>query len=347
MDILIPILSLIAILSVVAGAFLWMGARARAALKAKYPPPGQLIDIGGYRLHLSCQGESEAGAPTVVLDAGLGEDGSSWALVQPEVARLTRVCVYDRAGLGWSDPSPKPRTNMVMVEELRSLLHAAGLPAPYVLAGASLGGLNVRYYAHKYPDEVAGLVLVDSAHEDQYTSEGMRKAFDSILQMMPRMYGIMRLLVRSGLPALFPGRFAALAPVPARLPEQAARASYALRVRDPNYFQAAEAETSAVLDSHAHLRGQQITSLGDLPLIVLQHGRREVMQTPELTELNEQTNRELQPRLAAQSTRGRLVVAEESGHAIQFEQPELVVECILETVKAARDRMMISQVARG
>jgi pimeloyl-ACP methyl ester carboxylesterase len=322
------------------------GVRARAGLRSAFPPPGQLVEVGEHRLHLHCQGPEENTGPVVIMDAGVGEFGLSWSLVQPEVAKDLRACVYDRAGLGWSDPGPLPRTNRAMVAELHTLLERASIPTPYILVGASLGGLNARLYAHTHPDEVAGLVLVDAAHEEQYTSEGMSKAFAGILQMMPRMYGLMRLLVRSGLPALFPGRFAALAPVDPKVPKDTARANYALRVSDTRYFETAEAEMAAIVESHAQIRELKIDSLGNIPMIVIQHEKVEPMQTPELTKLNEATNRRQQALVARQSTRGKLVVAEESGHAIQYEQPELVVAAIREVAVAAREQMRHRQPTR-
>ncbi|MGH9331314.1 MAG: alpha/beta fold hydrolase, partial [Vicinamibacterales bacterium] len=130
-------------------------------------PPGRLIDVGGYRLHLNGTG---AGRPTVVLDAALGGSSVSWALVQPEVARFTRVCSYDRAGFGWSDAGPMPRTVGRIVGELRTLLDRAGEPSPYVLVGHSFGGLVLRVFAARYPADVAGLVLVDPAHPEDWVN---------------------------------------------------------------------------------------------------------------------------------------------------------------------------------
>jgi pimeloyl-ACP methyl ester carboxylesterase len=329
------LIGLLIFVTLMSGIILWLGARAKTKLEANHPLPGQMVDIGGYRLHLYCQGEGE---PTVVMDAGIAEYGLSWDLIQPEVAKYARVCVYDRAGLGWSEPSPKPRTNLVMVEELRALLSSADIPGPYILVGASLGGLNARLYAHRCPEEVVGLVLVDAAHEEQYTSEGMRRSFEGIMQMMPRMYGLLRFLVRTGLPAMFPAPFQSMAPRDPKLSEETVRAIYALRFRDTRYFKAAEAEIASVLDSHAQIRDLGISSLDDLPMIVIQHGKVEQMQTPELTELNEQTNRRQQALVTGQSTRGKLVVAEQSGHAIQFEQPEIIIGAIREIVELARER---------
>jgi pimeloyl-ACP methyl ester carboxylesterase len=125
-----------------------------------------MFDVGGHQLFIDCQGTATPGSPTVVLDAGLGVDSGTWARVQPLLTGVTRVCRYDRAGLGRSEPGPMPRTSQQMVEELRALLEVTGLQPPYILAGASFGGLNAQLYAIQYPDEVVGMALVDSLHPD-------------------------------------------------------------------------------------------------------------------------------------------------------------------------------------
>src|ERR687893_3124206 len=130
-----------------------------------YPPPGEMIDVGGSSMHLRCTGE-EGRAPTVVMDIGSGGIGMDWQRVQPGVAKFARVCSYDRAGTGWSDQGTQPRTSQQIVEELHTLLGNAEVQGPYVLVGHSLGGVNVQLYANQYPDEVAGMVLVDSALAD-------------------------------------------------------------------------------------------------------------------------------------------------------------------------------------
>jgi pimeloyl-ACP methyl ester carboxylesterase len=132
----------------------------RESLDAKaYPPPGQLIDVGGHRLHLYCTG---SGSPTVVLEPGGGASSSDFAWIAPAVARDTRVCVYDRAGRGWSDPADGPQDGAHIAADLHTLLERAQVPGPYVLAGHSFGGLYVLTFAARYPNEVAGMVLVDS-----------------------------------------------------------------------------------------------------------------------------------------------------------------------------------------
>jgi pimeloyl-ACP methyl ester carboxylesterase len=127
----------------------------------------RLVDVGGRRLHIVCSGSGSEGAPTVLLEAGAGNDASVWERVQPEVARFARVCAYDRAGLGHSDPVAAPRTIAAVTEDLHALLTNAKVAGPYVLVGHSLGGILARLYASFYPNEVVGMVLVDSAHEDE------------------------------------------------------------------------------------------------------------------------------------------------------------------------------------
>src|SRR5438034_3856902 len=153
---------------VVLGAFLIVAALSGATYQwiatrkelAATPPPGRLVDIGGYRLHLWCTGD---GAPAVILDTGLGGSSADWGFVQPGVAAFTRVCSYDRAGMGYSDPGPSPRTARRIALELGQLLDRGGVDGPLVLVGASLGGFTVRVFASERPERVVGLVLVDAS----------------------------------------------------------------------------------------------------------------------------------------------------------------------------------------
>src|SRR5215510_15566103 len=131
-----------------------------------FPPPGKLIDVGGWRLHLNCTGEVRASQPTVILEAGMGDFSAEWSLVQPGVAKFARVCSYDRAGDGWSDWGPIPRTLHQVVYELHTLLDRAGVKPPFVLVGHSYGGWVVRLYASIYPTEVAGMVLVEGGADN-------------------------------------------------------------------------------------------------------------------------------------------------------------------------------------
>ena len=177
---------------------------ATAMDRRAYPALGQLVDVGGYRLHIHCIGE---GSPTVILESGLPNFSSDWAWVQPEVAKTTRVCAYDRAGLGWSDASPHGRDAITIAAELHTLLQQVNIPGPYVMAGHSFGGKYIRVFAAQYPTEVVGMVLVDATHPDLFsrTPEG-RAEYSSMVRisrlspMLTRL-GILRV---TGFPAADP-----------------------------------------------------------------------------------------------------------------------------------------------
>ena len=177
---------------------------AEAADAAAYPMPGQLIDVGGHRLHLHCTG---SGSPTVVLEPGGGAMSSNLGWITPVVARDTRVCVYDRAGRGWSEPADTPQDGAQIAADLHTLLHRANVPGPYVLAGHSFGGLYVLTFAARYPDEVAGMVLVDSTAPAAApsTAQGSSDGIDRLaaLGSIPARLGLVRVvgqLFDDGLP---------------------------------------------------------------------------------------------------------------------------------------------------
>lgn len=150
----------------------------------RYPPPGQLVDAGGHWLHLNVMGEDRDG-PTVILEAGgMGGMSSQWAWVQPEIAEFARVVSYDRAGLGWSEPGRQAHDARHISQQLHTALEEAGIGGPYVLVGHSMGGLYARQFAGDYPDEVAGMVLLDSSHPDQGTRLEAEGLDQQIVQML-------------------------------------------------------------------------------------------------------------------------------------------------------------------
>jgi pimeloyl-ACP methyl ester carboxylesterase len=157
--ILVGLCGLIVVTALTGSTYQWLATRKDLAAA---PPPGRLVDIGGYRLHLWCTGE---GTPAVILDTGLGGSTPDWGFVQPDVARFTRVCSYDRAGMGYSDPGPSPRTAGRIASELAELLARSGIGGPVVLVGASIAGFDVRVFGSDHPERAAGLVLVDASHE--------------------------------------------------------------------------------------------------------------------------------------------------------------------------------------
>lgn len=290
----------------------------------KSVPPGQLVDVGGYKLHLNCTGQ---GSPTIVLDAGLGESSLSWSKVQPEAAKFTRVCSYDRAGYAWSEISPSPRTSEQIVNELHTLLKNADVKPPYVLAGHSFGGFNVRLFAARYPDETAGLVLVDSSHEDQFErlppSFRASGAINFLMKSVPWLtrLGILRILDQ---PA---GNVKNYAP---EVQPLARSIGFKSKAHD-----AAAAEFQSLLESAAQVKAIKMPNgsllLGDKPLTVLMQGQQKQV-PPQATadEIEEFKKlwRVLQEDLATRSSRGDLIVAEKSGHYILLEEPNLVIDAL-------------------
>lgn len=319
-----------ALLGVVAVVALLAGAKAKADLKAKYPMPGQLVDIGGYRLHINCQG---TGSPTVVMDAGLTEPSLTWALVQPQIAATTRVCTYDRAGLGWSDPGPQPRTAETMVAELHTLLTNANIPGPYVLVGHSTGGMLVRLYADKYPSEVVGMVLVDAQHEDQFERLPipLQQTVKATFAQAHKELLVLKGLVLMGLGALQP-----TALEEARLPSPARESLSALLVTDPKFVEGKMAEYDAIFESLAQVRAAHITSLGNIPLVVIYRGFYGQSVPGMTADAEKQWWQGLQADLAALSPQGQMVLADHSSHYVQLDQPELVVAAINQVLKAVR-----------
>jgi len=194
-----------------AGAGLLAQAAAGRRDRRRFPAPGVLVDVGGHRLHLHVAGAASA-APTVVLEAGMASMSANWAWVRDDLARDTRVVTYDRAGLGWSDAGTGRFDAATSAAELHALLGAAGIDPPYVLAGHSYGGLVVRVFADRYPAEVAGLVLVDASHPDQWAAipasrNGRTVAAGNRLTALFARFGLLRLVHAersfiTGLPAL-------------------------------------------------------------------------------------------------------------------------------------------------
>jgi pimeloyl-ACP methyl ester carboxylesterase len=227
----------------------------------RYPPPGKLVDVGGLKLHIHCIGESKPGAPTVILETLAGGTSLGWAWVQPEIARSTRVCAYDRAGRGWSEPIPDARNASQVVDDLHRLLANGGVPGPYILVGHSLGGIYARLFAAAYPDEVAGMVLLDSAHPEQlarYPEWGAASAaYERQLAYFPW-------LARLGLFRLF---FAAGGEIDFASLPPAQRAALKAFWSSPHYFvsQAQEMRTA----SEIYERAESPEGLGALPLIVV------------------------------------------------------------------------------
>ena len=295
--------------------------------RQQYPPPGQLVDLGGFRLHLHCLGQ---GTLTVVMDAGAGAPAITWGLVPAAIAQFTRVCVYDRAGLGWSEPNLRqPRTSQQSVEELHTLLTKAGVKPPYLLVGHSLGGANMRLYASQYPADVVGLVLVDAAHEGSMTAEdwqGLKRELwlYQALRVATRV-GVLRFLGELNLLPLLQTIKQAVQNYPPAV--QALFATYKAFCYRPHYW-------ATVVSEYAHLETsfaqfQAVTALHHLPLIVLIQG----VKASARSESRFQQWQELQYGLTKLSSQSQAIIAEKSGHLIPLEQPDLIVSAVRQLVE--------------
>jgi pimeloyl-ACP methyl ester carboxylesterase len=320
-----------------------------AAQEKTYPPPGKLVDVGGWRLHLNCTGKIEGNAPPVVLEAGSGDFSVDWGLAQPEVARFARVCSYDRAGSGWSELGPRPRTWRQVAYELHTALHKAGEKGPYVLVGQSIGGLLIRVYANQYPKEVAGMVLVDSTHEDtelmmngkfqrmRELSQGrilppIRTTISAAEKELPADEK-QNILKRMGTPKIG----SPYNRLPAEL--QAVRLWVLTQPRhytadDYDYLGEEFAELYAARQKQEH-------PLGDAPLVALLPKLGKPGAPPpgisadEWNRFNDEKRRQ-KVEYTKLSRNSKLIVAEKSGHHIQLDEPAVVANAIQQVVDAVR-----------
>lgn len=262
----------------------------------RYEPPGRLVDIGGRRLHLYCTGH---GSPTVVLETGLGWGLGAWRHVQPTVALTTQVCSYDRAGYGWSDTGPRPRTSSQVSSDLHTLLRAADVHPPFVLVGHSLGGLYAQYFAATHGGDVAGMVLVESSHEDQGHDPSLPVLLVAMKGLTPT--GLSRLLFRYGdssMNAMYSSNKTIATPID----EMAGFAKSADEVRQARF------------------------SLGNRPIIVL---------TAERNDKDDSWHR-MQLDLLTRSSNSRRIVVERSGHRVHNDRPDVVIAAIRDIVTQSR-----------
>ncbi|HMN30786.1 MAG TPA: alpha/beta fold hydrolase [Caldilineaceae bacterium] len=232
--------------------------------RTAFPAPGQFVDVGGYRLHLYCTGQAQPGQPTVILETLAGGMSAYWGWVQPEIAKTTRVCSYGRAGRAWSEPATQPLSLQQTVNDLHTLLQKGNVPGPYVLVGHSIGGLYVRKFAADYPDEVAGMVLLDAAHPDQL-KRYPELAAESKSYL--RLSAVFPLLARLGIVRFYfaTGGVLDMGDLPPAQ-QEVAKAVWS----SPAYFTSQRAEVRAAPSIYA--AAGALGSLGDLPLVVLSAG---------------------------------------------------------------------------
>jgi pimeloyl-ACP methyl ester carboxylesterase len=302
----------------------------RAAGDAEhYPPPGKLVDIGGYRLHLDCVGQ---GSPTVVIDAGAGNWSVAWTGIQDQLVGETRICTFDRAGLGWSDPGIRPRTSLAMADELYLLLHNAGIPPPFVMVGHSLGGYNARVFTDRHRNEVAGLVLVDSAHEGQWRAlpiEVSEFKDDGLHQLY-----VAKVIARLGLLHLLNVSNPQVDRVPSVL-----RPAYRANLAQAKIYDAWHSEMQSVDKSAAEVNATR--SIGDLPLVVVSAGHsfdafKRIANHIPFDKANK-TWLDLQSDLARLSSNTTQLIDPAATHDINFDDPDLIVKGIRIVLSKVRD----------
>ena len=281
----------------------------------------------------------------MIFDAALGASSVSWSLVQPGVARVTQACAYDRAGFGWSEAGPLPRTAGRIASELRDLLRHAGVPPPYVLVGHSFGGLVMRLFAARYRTEVAGLILLDSAHPEEWIEPAApeRRQIERGVRMCRHGAVAARLGIARAVAALV--HIGALGPARAlvklvsrgalrgeeenilapmwKLPPEARRPLRRFWI-EPKFFDALGSQIGSICESAREVASATASGYGDLPLVTISATRSSAARI------------ERQEALARLSTRGRHLVAPDSGHWIPLDQPSFVVETILAMVETLR-----------
>lgn len=282
----------------------------------RFPQEGRSVDVGGFRLNIHCTG---VGEPAVILDSGLGIPAMGWDLVQPGVEKFTRVCSYDRAGYGWSDPGRLPRTSQQIAQELHVLLQNAGERPPYILVGHSFGGFNVRVFNGLYPDEVVGVVLVDSTQVDEQaivtTASDAERRDDAETLLFARIYPV---LFHLGAARLF---FASdRTPLPEHLD-----AGLRYLLLQPAHVRAMVDE-GLTLSRTSSEQVRESGTLGNKPLVVLTAGSGHT-----------KDGADLQRKLTQLSTHSQQIVVQDSGHLIPFERPQVIVDAIQSVLDTCRD----------
>jgi pimeloyl-ACP methyl ester carboxylesterase len=315
------------------------GSRKRREDAERFPPAGRLVDVGGHRLHVRRTG---SGGPAVVIENGSGALSLDWYDLQDRLSSSTTVVTYDRAGYAWSEAAaPRPRPSSTIVRELRAALRAIAVPPPYVLVGHSLGGFHVRVFAGQYPDEVAGVVLVDSSHPDQMSRFRevlgqkllvQQLASSGALAIAPM--GLLRLAfdrgLLGGIRKMFIGDLQG---------EEADRqiALYAT----PKFRKMLMAETLAFSKSAAEVRAAG--SLGDRPLAVLTAGISPPLGSSDADRAaSARIWTELQDDLARLSTNSEHAVVADAGHFIQRDQPDAVFKAIDRILEELKSRSAVS-----
>ncbi len=304
----------------------------------RLPRMGQAVDIGGRSLNIYCSG---SGSPSAILDTGGSAPGYSNMPLQKLISNETRTCWFDRAGLGWSDPSPLAQTSATIAADLHELLRAAKTAPPYILVGQSFSGFNVRVFTKAYPSEVAGVVLLDSVQEDQQQYEP-RSTLAPVNRLPAVVQGVLcravPLAANVGLIRLLISLSGPDRRIPSGFTPSEAAVLHGLESQPKAIVASSGCRAWEKSADEARAAG----SLGNVPLLVLTAGRPLTMGDPaedrEVQEFHEIWVHQLQPRLAALSTRGKQIIVENSSHGIAGDMPSVAVEAVRQLLSETRRR---------
>ncbi|MDP3532224.1 MAG: alpha/beta hydrolase [Alphaproteobacteria bacterium] len=302
---------------------------------------GKLVDIGnGLKLYAYCSGPVNTKGPTVILDGGMNGTHASWMLVQRELSKFTRTCSYDRAGHGLSDSGPKPRTSKKNADELNKLLDKSNIPGPYVLVGHSFGGMNVRTFAVLYPQNVAGIVLVEAVHEDQRSEMDVLpwpkpKFNDSVREFMQKYFPIWSFLDYKK----------SYEEYPRKEPYTQEEWDYIVALQTSyKHYMSIGFEAQAISQSSLELKGLN-KNLGDKPIFVITAGKDsrifdenkvydndEDITYAKIFTKGKNIMLRLHKNFLEHSTQSKHIIADNSEHGVPDQQPELIVKVILEVL---------------
>lgn len=333
-------------------------ATAQTSAPANVPPLGKLVDVGGWRLHVNLTGENHADGPAVILEDGGGGFSFNWYLVQSKVADFARVCSYDRAGDAWSDVGPRPRTMKQIAYELRTALANAGIKGPYVLVGQSIGGLYVRVFAEEYPQDVAGLVLVDPTNEDTVLGMGGRMQRVRLTSKERPIPPVQKTITDADRKLTAEYLIEAEKFVKARVrprnnppfdrfPAGIQRARLWALAQPAHYMDDYEDYMGEDFAGIFARRQAQNFPLGEKPLIVLLAGKYEVPMPPPPGQTAEQWNQQLKERgedhlrhrreMEQLSRNGKVTVNPNGSHSMHLDDPDSVVDAIRRVIDAAKN----------
>ncbi|HLZ11749.1 MAG TPA: alpha/beta hydrolase [Candidatus Acidoferrum sp.] len=304
----------------------------RAKDRRRLPQIGRSVDIGGRSLNIFCSG---TGSPAVILDTGGDNPGLALEQTRAEIAKFTQACWYDRAGIGWSDSGPYPRTSAAISADLHELLKRAGIPAPYVLVGGSIGGLNSRVFAGMFPKDTAGVVFDDAAHEDEplrapkvflashHAPRALWRPIHTLFWAASEV-GLLRVTGSSA--------------AGDKNESQMTREELVTELRHQPKSFVNNVDAGMVLDE-SYAEARAIPSLGDIPLIALTAGKAADFGDAELNRQAEAYQKiwayEIQPKLARLSSRGRQIVVPDATHTTIPQ--EMVVKAVQDVVNEARE----------